>query len=72
LIAVNREIDCGIADIITDLNKRSELDVKDYEIAILIAIVINGDSVDSAGINFEIDAVGILIIFIFVRSVDIY
>jgi hypothetical protein len=54
------------------LNKRSELDVKGYEIAILIAVAINGDSVDSIGINFEIDVVRILIIFIFVRNVDIY
>jgi hypothetical protein len=64
--------DCGTADIITGLNKRSELDVKNYEIAILTAIAINGDPADSTGTNLEIDVVGILVIFIFIRNVDIY
>jgi hypothetical protein len=71
LIVVNREIDCGIADIITGLNKCFKLDIKDYEIAILTAVVINGDPVHSIGINFEIDAVRILMIFIFICNVDI-
>jgi hypothetical protein len=71
LITVNRETDCGITDIITDLNKRFELDVKDYEIAILAAIAIDGNSADSAETDFEINAVKILVIFVFIRNVDI-
>jgi hypothetical protein len=53
------------------LSKRSELDIKGYEIAILTAIAINGDPIDSIKIDFEIDAVKILMIFIFIRNVDI-
>jgi hypothetical protein len=45
--------------------------MKGYEIAILTAVAIDGDSVDSAEIDFEIDAVRILVIFVFVRNVDI-
>jgi hypothetical protein len=71
LIAVDREADYGIADIAANLNKRFELGMKDYEIAILVAIVIDGDPADSTEINFEIDAVRILIVFIFIRNVDI-
>jgi hypothetical protein len=71
LIAVDREADYRIVDIAAGLNKRSELNVKDYEIAILAAVVINGDPVDSTEINFKIDAVRILVIFILIRSVDI-
>jgi hypothetical protein len=70
-VAVDRMADYGIANIITGLNKRSELGIKNYEIAILIAIVINGDPADSTEIDFEIDVVEILIIFIFIRNVDI-
>jgi hypothetical protein len=47
LIAVDRKIDYGIAGMAIGDNKRSELDVKNYEIAILAAVVINGNSVDS-------------------------
>jgi hypothetical protein len=72
LIAVNRETDYRIADIAASLNKHSELDIKGYEIAILIAIVIDGDPADSAEIDLEIDIVEILMIFVFIRSVDIY
>jgi hypothetical protein len=72
LIAVDRETDYGIVNIIIGLNKRSELGIKNCEITILIAIVINGDPVDSIGINFEIHVIGVLIIFIFIRNVDIY
>jgi hypothetical protein len=72
LIAIDRKADYGIADIITDLNKRSELDVKDYEIAILAAVAIDGDPVNSTGINLKIDVVKILMIFILIRNVDIY
>jgi hypothetical protein len=72
LIAVVREADYRIADMATGLNKRFELDVKNYEIAILAAVAINGDPVDSTGIDFEIDVVEILMIFIFIRRVDIY
>jgi hypothetical protein len=61
----------GIANIIVGLSKRSELGVKDYEIAILAAVVINGVPVDSAGIDFKIDVIKILMVFIFIRSVDI-
>jgi hypothetical protein len=71
LIIVNRKVDCGTADIIIDLSKRSELNVKNYEIIILAAIAINGDSIESAGTDFKINAVKILMIFVFVRSVDI-
>jgi hypothetical protein len=72
LIVVNRKTNYRIADIITDLNKRSELNVKNYEITILAAVAINGDPVDLTEIDFKIDAVKILIILIFIRSVDIY
>jgi hypothetical protein len=72
LITVNRKADYGIADIIVGLNKCSELDMKDYEIAILAAIVIDGDPADSIEIDFEIDVIGILMIFVFISSVDIY
>jgi hypothetical protein len=71
LIAVNREINYGIADMTAGLNKYSELDMKSYEIAILVAIAIDGDPIDSIEIDFEIDAVEILVIFILIRSVDI-
>jgi hypothetical protein len=71
LIAVDRKADYGIADIAANLNKRSELDVKNYEIAILAAIAIDGDPADSTGTDFEIDVVEILMIFVFIRSVDI-
>jgi hypothetical protein len=46
--------------------------MKNYEIAILIAIAINGDPADSAEIDLEIDAVKILMVFVFIRNVDIY
>jgi hypothetical protein len=72
LIVVDCKTDYGIADIIAGLSKYSELDMKDYEIAILIAVAIDGDPADSIEIDFEIDVVEILIIFIFIRSVDIY
>jgi hypothetical protein len=72
LVAVDRKINYGIANITAGLNKRSELGVKGYEIIILAAIAINGDSVDSTGTDLKIDAVKILMIFIFVCSVDIY
>jgi hypothetical protein len=72
LVAVDRKTDCETADIIADLNKRSELGVKNYEIAILAAVAINGDSVDSTETDLEIDVIRILIIFVFIRSVDIY
>jgi hypothetical protein len=71
LIAVNRKSDYGITNIAANLNKRSELDVKNYEIAILAAIAIDGDPADSTGTDFEIDVVEILMIFVFIRSVDI-
>jgi hypothetical protein len=61
-----------IVDIIINLNKRSELGVKNYEIAILATIIIDGDPTDSAGTDLKIDVVKILIILIFIRSVDIY
>jgi hypothetical protein len=72
LVTVNRKINYRIVNITAGLNKRSELGIKDYEIAILAAIAINGDPADSAEINFKIDVIGMLIIFIFIRSVDIY
>jgi hypothetical protein len=72
LVAVNRKIDYRIADIITDLNKRSELNMKDYEIAILAVVVIDGDPADSTKTNLKIDVVRILVIFIFIRNIDIY
>jgi hypothetical protein len=72
LIAVDREADCEIADMVAGLNKRSELDVKDYKIAILVAVAIDGDPVDSTETDFKIDTVKVLMVFIFVRSVDIY
>jgi hypothetical protein len=72
LIAVDRETDCEITDMAAGLSKYSELDVKSYEIAILAAVAINGDPIDSAETDFKIDAVEILIAFVFVRSVDIY
>jgi hypothetical protein len=62
----------GIANIAAGLNKRSELNIKNYEITILAAIAIDGDPADSTEINFKIDAIEILMIFIFIRSVDIY
>jgi hypothetical protein len=71
LITVDREIDYGITDIIADLNKHSELNIKGYEIIILTAVVINGDPADSTETDFEIDVIGILMIFIFIRNVDI-
>jgi hypothetical protein len=71
LIVIDRKTNCRIANTIAGLNKRSELDIKDYEIAILTAVVINVDPVDSAGTDFKIDAVRILIIFVFIRNVDI-
>jgi hypothetical protein len=72
LVAVDCKINCRIADITAGLNRRSELDIKGYEIAIFITIAINGDPVDSIRINFEIDVIEILMVFIFVRYVDIY
>jgi hypothetical protein len=72
LIAVDREADYRTANIIIDLNKRSELNVKDYEIAILTAVAIDGDPVDSTETDFEIDVIRILVIFIFVYNIDIY
>jgi hypothetical protein len=72
LVVVDRETDCRIADIIAGLSKRFELDVKGYEVVILAAVIIDGDPADSTEIDFKIDAVGILMIFIFIRSVDIY
>jgi hypothetical protein len=71
LIAADRKTNYEIANIITTLNKRSELDIKDYKIIILITIAINGDPTDSTGINFKIDIVKILMIFVFIRNVDI-
>jgi hypothetical protein len=71
LIAVDREVNCGITDMTAGLNKRSELDIKNYEIAILAAVAINGDLVDSTETDFKIDVIKILMIFIFIRSVDI-
>jgi hypothetical protein len=71
LVAVDREINYRIADIITNLNKYSELDMKDYEVAILVAVVINGDPVDSTETNFVVDVIEILMIFVLIRSVDI-
>jgi hypothetical protein len=70
-IIIDRVINCRIIDTIADSNKRFELNIKNYEIIILITVIFNGDSVDSAGIDFEIDVIRILIIFIFIRSVDI-
>jgi hypothetical protein len=72
LIAVDREVDYRTANMAAGLSKRSELDIKDYEIAILAAIVIDGDPADSAGTDLEIDVVKVLMVFIFIRSVDIY
>jgi hypothetical protein len=72
LIAIDRKTDYKIADITADLNKCSELDIKGYEIAILAAVAIDGDPADSTETDFKIDVVGILIIFILIRSVDIY
>jgi hypothetical protein len=72
LVAVDRKINYRTADITIGLNKRSELGVKNYEIAILAAIAIDGDPADSAETDFKIDAVEILIVFILIRSVDIY
>jgi hypothetical protein len=72
LIAVNREIDYRTADITIGLNKCFELNMKSYEVVILTAVAINGDSVDSAGIDLKIDAVKILMVFVFIRNVDIY
>jgi hypothetical protein len=46
--------------------------MKNYEIIILTAIAIDGDPADSTEIDFKIDAVEILIVFILIRSVDIY
>jgi hypothetical protein len=71
LIIVDRKTDYGITNIIADLNKRSELDIKDYEIAILAAVVIDGDPADSTETYLKIDAVKILIVFILIRNVDI-
>jgi hypothetical protein len=71
LIAVDRETDYKITDIIAGLNKRSELDIKNYEIAILTAVAINGDPADSTETDLEIDTIEILMIFILIRSVDI-
>jgi hypothetical protein len=71
LVAVNRKADYGTADIAAGLSKYSELGVKSYEIAILAAVAINGDPIDSAETDFKIDVVGILMVFIFIRSVDI-
>jgi hypothetical protein len=71
LIIVNRETDYRITNIAADLNKRSELNIKDYEIAILATIAINGDPIDSIETDLKIDAVKILMIFIFIRNVDI-
>jgi hypothetical protein len=71
LITVDRKTDYRIADIITNLNKHSELNMKNYEIAILTAVAIDGDPANSIEINFKIDVVKILIIFIFIRNVDI-
>jgi hypothetical protein len=71
LIAVDRETNCKITDIIAGLNKRSELDMKSYEIVILAAVVINGDPADSTETDLKIDAVEILVVLIFIRNVDI-
>jgi hypothetical protein len=71
LIIIDREADYGTANITAGLNKRSELDIKNYEIAILAAVAINGDPIDSTRTNFKIDVVKILMIFIFIRNVDI-
>jgi hypothetical protein len=71
LITVDREADYETADMVAGLNKHSELDMKDYEIAILAAVAINGDPADSAETDFKINTVRILIVFILVRSVDI-
>jgi hypothetical protein len=71
LIAVNREINCRIINIAAGLNKRSELNMKNYEIVILIAVAINGDSIDSTETDLKIDVIKILIIFVFIRNVDI-
>jgi hypothetical protein len=72
LIAIDRETNYRIADITANLNKCSELNMKDYEIAMLAAIAINGDPVNSIETNLKIDAVEILMIFVFIRNVDIY
>jgi hypothetical protein len=72
LIVVSCKADYRIVDIAADLNKRSELNMKNYEIAILTTVVINSDPINSTEINFKIDVVEILVIFVFIRSVDIY
>jgi hypothetical protein len=72
LIAIDRKADYGTADITVNLNKRSELDMKSYEIAILAAVAIDGDPTDSTETDLKIDAVRVLMIFVFIRSVDIY
>jgi hypothetical protein len=64
-------IDYRTANIAAGLNKRSELDVKNYEIVILAAVAINGDPADSAETDLKIDVIEILMIFIFIRNVDI-
>jgi hypothetical protein len=46
--------------------------MKNYEIAILAAIAIDGDPADSTETDLKIDIVGILIILILIRNVDIY
>jgi hypothetical protein len=46
--------------------------MKDYEIAILTAVAINDDPANSTETDLKIDAVEILMIFIFIRNVDIY
>jgi hypothetical protein len=70
-VAVDRMADYGTADMAASLNKRSELNVKDYEIVILTAITINDDPVDSIRTDFKIDVIGILVIFVFIRNIDI-
>jgi hypothetical protein len=71
LVAVDRETDYRIVNIIINLSKRSELDMKDYEIAILIAVAIDGDPANSIETDLKIDVVKILMIFILIRNVDI-
>jgi hypothetical protein len=71
LVTIDRETDCKTIDIIAGLNKRSELGVKNYEIAILAAVVIDGDPIDSTETDLKIDAVKILMVLILIRSVDI-
>jgi hypothetical protein len=46
--------------------------MKDCEIAILAAVAINGDPIDSTGRDLKIDVIEILIIFIFIRNDDIF